>query len=214
MNKKNATVFSTAMLSAGMVLGQGTFQNLGFEQARIIFIPSTAYVATTNALLGWTAFYQGNEMTGIHYNAPSAINPVGLVGSSAAVISGSYSVILETDGEIRQTGAVPADANSLFFKARWAGMSPVLAVALGGQSLTLTVISNTNDYTLFGVDVSRFSGQVATLSCSQQGLARYVLDDFEFSPLLIPEPGVFGLVGVGVLCFAVRWVHRRAKRGG
>ena len=208
------TVAIFAALALDIPVGaQGTFQNLDFESARILY-ESPNLVGTTNALPGWVAFYGTSQMLAIRYNSPSGINPVGLVGSNVAVISGSYSVILETDGDVRQSGVVPADANSLFFKARWAGMSPVLTVTLGGQGLSLTALSTSNDYTLLGADVSGFAGQMVGLSLSLQGLGRYVLDDLEFSPQMIPEPGVVGLAGVGVLCFGARWVHRRAKRGG
>jgi hypothetical protein len=205
-----ACLFFAALTPVPPVGAQGTFQNLDFESARIVY-SSPNLVGTTNALPGWVAFYGTNQMLAVRYNSPAGINPVGLVGSNVAVISGSFSVILETDGDLRQTGVVPADANSLFFKARWAGVLPVLTVALGGQSLSLTALSSTTNYTLFGAGISGFAGQTAVLSCSLAD-GRFVIDDFEFSPVVIPEPGVVGLVWLGASCLAASMVRRRFRR--
>lgn len=213
MNEKINAAASFALVLAVNTLGQGTFQNLDFEAARVVFIGSTQMIEATNALPGWTAFDGANQMTSIYYNRSAAAAPVNLLGSNVAGINGSFSVILQ-GGSISQVGTVPTDAKSLLFKGRVVGGSPLFVVTLGGQNLFYMALLSATNYTVFGADVSGFAGQAAMLSCSVQGYSQFVIDDFEFSPRLIPEPGALGLVGIGSFCFAARWIRRRSKRGG
>jgi hypothetical protein len=199
---------------AAPALAQGTFQNLNLEAARLVFVGFTQQIATTNALPGWTAYSGGSELSIVTYNTFAAVPKVGLYGSNSYALAGDFGVALSTGGSITQTGVIPADAKSLFFKERIVSGVAVPVVVLGGQTLTYTAIQTTTNYTLFGADISRFAGQTTLLSCSVQGHSQFVIDDFEFSPVVIPEPGVSGLIGFGASCFAARWVHRRSKRGG
>jgi hypothetical protein len=63
---------------------------------------------------------------------------------------------------------VPANAQSLQFEAVQAvdGVSAMIpfVVTLGGQNLSLTVISNALNYTLYGAIISSWAGQTAQLS--------------------------------------------------
>ena len=192
--------------------GQGTFQNLDFEAAQIIYdLPNR--IATSDALPGWQAFSGTDQLSHVHYNSPAAANIVALVGSNVAVLSGSFSVSLSVGGSVTQAGLVPAGTESLRFKASWHSVPAV--VSLGGQELPLVRLSETANYSLYGADVSAFAGQTARLSFASPLTAVNILvDDFEFSPLPIPEPAVLAFVGLSAVFFAARWVHRRAKRGG
>lgn len=185
--------------------GQSTFQNLNFEAAHNLSPPSSSF-ATSNALPGWSAFAGSNPLTSVAYNWVASVPTVGLYGSNSFVVSGSFTTLLYNGGSIRQTGLVPADAESLFFKRN--GNNPtLLSLSLGGQSLSYTAISSGPNYTLFGADVSAFAGQTASLTILSPGLD--FIDDFEFSPQIIPEPSFLALLSWGVLLLAAWQFHIR-----
>lgn len=177
----------------GRVCGQGTFQNLNFESARVVFTQGQL-IDTTNALPGWTAWSDSNQLSTISYSTGILSGyPVYLTSSNAA-ISGSFSVWLEGDAVISQDGVVPEEATSLFFKSY---TPPFLAgpvrVSFNGQALPMITISQTSNYRLYGVDVTSFAGQTVTLSFGGRGL----LDDVQFSSQQIPEPSAFSLILLG-----------------
>jgi len=197
---------SAFVLSA---VGQGTFQNLDFEAARVVFLQD-ADIATTNALPGWAAFSGPTELSVIAYNPNGAtFEPVALYGSNAlTVIGGSFSVDLIGGGSVRQTGVVPADAQLLLFKERRFGVSALL-VSLNGQDLSYAARSTGTNYTLYGADISAFAGQTATLRffvSSLQGSC--VIDDIEFA---VPEPSALALIGIGGCVAALRRNSRRKR---
>jgi hypothetical protein len=212
MKRRLPLAAAGALALATPAIGQGSFQNLSFEAAQIIYdLPNR--IATSNALPGWQAFSGTDQLLHVHYNSPAAANIVGLLGSNAAVLSGTFSVSLSVGGSVAQAGLVPAGTESLRFKASWHSVPAV--VSLGGHELPLVRLSETANYSLYGADVSAFAGQAARLSFASPLTAVNILvDDFEFSPLPIPEPSALALSGLGALCIAARWVHRRSKRGG
>jgi hypothetical protein len=204
---------ATAFLSATLVLavsacGQGTFQNLDFEAARIVFNPN---LGTTNALPGWSAFSGTNELANVFYNQFTFFPEVGLYGSNSFAISGYFGVLLRVDGAISQTGMVPADAESLLFKGSWSSLTR-LSVSLGGQNLSYTAISNAPNYTLYGADVSMFAGQTTPLTFRAPSSSLYFLDDIQFSAEAIPEPSSLALLGCGGVLLTGHWVRRFRKR--
>ena len=187
---------------------QGTFQNLDFEAARLIPIDNDHpwFIATSNALPGWTATYGGSQLTEVPYAAGLVVG-VNLEGPSLYAIDGSFSVGL-SGGSISQTGLVPADAKSLRFKLAGGGAAPFytsnLLVSLGGENVPVGILADARGYMLFGADISSFAGQTETLSFSGGSFA---LDDIEFSPQIVPEPSVFALAGAAVsllLCWRKR----------
>lgn len=187
--------------------GQGTFQNLDFEAAHNLPSPGNS-AATSNALPGWLAFSGTNVLPTIPYNIASAVPQVGLYGSNSLALSGNFDVLLSKDGSISQTGLIPADAQSLLFKGRWSSLAS-LGVSLGGQSLSFTAISSGADYTLYGADISAFSGQTARLAFLSPSLSSYIIDDILFSPQAIPEPSSLFLCLTGGLIAASRFIRRR-----
>jgi hypothetical protein len=110
------------------------------------------------------------------------------------------------DVGLSQTGLVPVGTQSLQFYALPAFDSfGAFTVTMGGQDLSLTVISNAMNYTIYGADISSFAGQAEQLSFNvlghtPQGSSEYLyLDSIQFSTQSIPEPSEFALVGLGTL---------------
>lgn len=207
MNKALTAYLAAACVALTAARGQSTFQNLDFESAHNLNLSGPGgSVAVTNALPGWSAFSGTNQLSAIYYNDFAIVHPVALYGSNSMVISGLFTVFLYNGGSIRQTGLVPGDAESLFFKRR--GNRPtLLEISLGGQSLSCTAIFSGPDYTLFGADVSAFAGQTASLTILSPGLD--FIDDFEFSPQIIPEPSLVSLLSLGGLLLATNRLIRQ-----
>ena len=199
--------------------GQGSFQNLDFEAARIIF-EDTGFVgdvATTNALPGWSAFADTNQLSIVQFGVSGAYFPVMLYAkTNGGSINGEFSVLLTWRGEgrlrgsISQTAVIPADARSLLFKAAplfsyFPPAQPTLS--LGGQNLSYTAVSIGANYTLYGADISPFAGQTETLSFTAGLNDEFLLDDIQFSSQPIPEPSAMSLIlgAVGLFaCFRPR----------
>jgi hypothetical protein len=219
MNKDLITSLSAAIVAASSAFGQGTFQNLDFESARVVFVASPYHteIVATNALPGWSAFSGANQLSTIFYNDGRFFPPVELLGTNRYVIGGHFSVLLSEGGgigtniygpgSISQTGLVPDSAKSLLFEAT----SSSLVVSLGGQNLSYMAISNAPNYTLYGADISMFAGQTETLSFMAVKGFR-VLDNIQFSSQVIPEPSIHALLGLGGLFLAALSFWRFRQR--
>ena len=205
----------TASAFALTALGQGTFQNLDFEAARVVFVATNVYsfIATSNALPGWTAFSGTNQLSVVAFNPGGmVVEPVGLYGSDApVVIGGSFSLGLEAGGSVSQTALVPADAKLLLFKDQVFGSSSSpLVVSLNGQNLSYTALFSGPNYTLYGTDISAFAGKSATLTfLAPLPYTDAVLDDIEFA---VPEPSVLALLGLACAVLALSAVRRECLR--
>lgn len=196
------------------------FVNLDFESARIIPLTSGANfppfsVATTNALPGWSVYYGANQQTQVTYNDPAIGSTfVTLWATNGSQLAGNYSVLLQgglsaSAAIISQTALVPVSAQSLlFYGAANSSTTPVLIVSLGGQNLSFSAISTGPNYTVYGADISAFAGQTETLAFSAlqatSGFNNWNIDNIQFSPLPVPEPSTFGLIGLGGLIFGLR----------
>jgi hypothetical protein len=192
------------------------FVNLDFESAQVVFVSTNGtyqYIATANALPGWSAFNDTNQLSTIPYNPDgSGVWHVALVGSNSTVLGGNFSAVFGAGASISQTGLIPADTESLFFEAHANPLSGPLLVSLGGQNLSLVTISNAFssyglNYTVYGANVSAFAGQTEDLTFFDQTGGPWTIDDVQFSPETIPEPSGLALllVGGGVLAsFCVR----------
>jgi len=199
-----------------------SFLNLNFESAQSL--PGNpgngALIAVTNALPGWTANDASLALSDVYYvsnYSGGASSSVELEGGSLA-LSGNLSVGLYLEGSISQTGLVPNNAASLEFEAQGPGPgyslgASHLSVALGGQSLPFSALSQGSDYIVYGANIpANLDGQTEALifSCQGIGSGNVLLDNIEFSTSSVPEPGEFGLIGVGVVLFGLcrrkRWV--------
>lgn len=208
------------LASNGSATAQGTFENLNFESARIIFDDPPYYksIATTNALPDWSAFSGTTQLTNIPYGPGGTSFSVILYSrTNGGSLSGYCSVLLSfnstmpqpsnTLGSITQTGLVPVGSKSLLFEVGGGIVygSP-LTVSLGGQDLSFIAISNALNYTLYGADISSFAGQTETLTFTANlnvGYPGAELDNIQFSAVVVPEPSTISLIclGSGVLFY-------------
>ena len=193
------------------VHGQGTFQNLDFEAAKIVMVDGTTYnVATSNALPGWSASSVSGSLGVVSYNIFTFIPTVGLYGSNSYAISGNFSVWLSYGGSISQTGLLPETTQSLLLKE---GTDPPffisanLELSFNGAPLPLVIVSNAPNFVLYGADIAAFAGQTGNLTVTGGGL----LDDISFSPAVVPEPDAVLLVITGAILFIF---HRRKLHSG
>ena len=202
--KRTLIVWCTMSVAAAAAHGQGTFQNLDFEDARIIF-EATGFVgdvATTNALPGWSAFAGASQLSIVQFGVLGGFFPVHLYArTNGGSISGDFTLLLSwlgssPDGSISQTGVIPADTQSLLFKS---GTPPLVSV--NGENLLVAALTTSPDYIVYGTDISRFAGQTASLVFAAEFNTVAWIDDIQFSPEPIPEPSVFALLllGSGVL---------------
>lgn len=68
---------------------QGTFQNLDFEAARVVFVEGQ-YIDASSALPGWMAYSGTNQLSQIAFNFYTHADAVELYGSNALVIGGNF----------------------------------------------------------------------------------------------------------------------------
>jgi hypothetical protein len=218
------------LLSAARVQAQGPFQNLNFEAATIQQAQSPGLVSAAAALPGWDTYIGTNLQAQVGYNLISlgttAIALLGTNGSSSIYnsLEGGFSVLLQggtittpgggdapADASISQTGLVPVGSQSIRFI-----LQPdfgTFTVSLGGVSIPYFPLSTGPRYTLYGADVSSFAGQMTELRFSAlwnpSGRSNWNLDSIQFSSLPTPEPGVFGLTGLGALVLGWRVLRQR-----
>lgn len=210
------------------------FQNLNFESANLPVLPvgqPGGLVSVTDALPGWNAFLGTQLQSQVHHNEFA-------VGSSAITIRGPhfFSPIIERefdlglqagrdpagpgalDVSVSQSGFVPVDSLSIRFIAApgvsFPGASG-LRLELDDQNIPLQVLSTIGGYVEIGGDISAFAGQTANLEIiAIADLLRYnvvLLDAITFSPVPVPEPSTWALLGVGLLCFA-NYIRKRVRR--
>lgn len=220
MKAKIVIFFAVSVFSAS---AQSTFQNLDFELANPgpltqgPYGPYAINVPVANALPDWSVYYGNTQQSTIDVNSPS-------LGSTAVnlytdgfgpPIDGDDSVLLQggvingvpTPASISQTGTISGTSESLLFKVQSA-QPPI--VSIGSQQISLVALGSGSDYTLYGGDISAFSGQTEQITFSTSGFGSWLIDDISFSPNAVPEPSPFILTGIGGLFFAARrWCWKR-----
>jgi hypothetical protein len=208
------TLYSIAIATCCFgAYAQGTFRNLDFERARLIPIEGWGfpYIATANAIPGWTAAVEQSTTDIIPYNVVSLGAPyitlqgtrvVSPFGTPVPTIQGDYSLLLqgsypgaEVVPYIHQTGTLPLATRSLTFKINDGGVvvDEYFDVFFNDTELSTTRLAVTDDYELWGADLSDFSGDYGELKFRGQG----VLDDIKFSPLEVPEPAAWSILLLG-----------------
>ncbi|MGO8701814.1 MAG: hypothetical protein ACLQVY_29375 [Limisphaerales bacterium] len=200
------------------ICGQGTFQNLDFEEADVSGDHVNSLVATSSAFPFWQAFYDTTPATEVWYDSISTGAPlISIVdGQAGPVIQGNYSAYLfsasSTVTTLSQTGLVPVGAQSIQMEAsEYFGSFFVL---LGGQAVNMVAIQSFPNYTLYGGNISAWAGQFATLSITEglptglphQSPSYLELDNITFSPNAVtatPEPSTVALTALEGLLFAL-----------
>ena len=207
-------------LSVQSIFSQG-FVNLDFELANLTSIPAGqfgGYVSSTNAIPNWTAFIDGNQTTQVLQNnltvgAPS-IEILGPDWNLGGIIQSNYTVVL-TAGvgghtvTMSQTGLIPNSASSLLFVANSGNPGGfTFQVLFAGQSLNFSALSTGSNYTLYGADISPYSGLTGALSFSVSSIgssfAYTYLDAIQFSNTAVPEPSELTLAALGTLLLGCR----------
>jgi len=238
--QKLITAVSLMAGTAGSAMAQVTFQNLNFEAANLPVIPAGQYggeVAVFSALPGWTAYLGNTEQSEVlhnyAYNSTATVDILGpnwqeTSGYTFGIIDGQYSVFIQSGNDpnnvttfdnasIAQTGSVPANAESLQFKA-WQLYVGTFSITFNGNSLSPVVLSSGQGpsgqpYTLYGADISPYAGQTGQLEFTQlynTADPSLLLDDITFSPTAVPEPSTLALVVIGGVTFGM---HEWRKRG-
>jgi hypothetical protein len=192
------------------------------------------------ALPGWTGYLGGvPQSLALHNVTFISVEAIGVLDAAwpnGGLIQGNYSAFLQPapglniDASLAQTGLVPLVAKSLRFYAiphatpfgtPQAG-DPIgtFSVMMGGQELPVFELGvGPNNSTLFGVDVVAWAGQTTELRFTTFaapggqfiGWNNLFLDSIRFSPLAVPEPGTWALLGLGLAALAGR-LKRQSHR--
>ena len=187
---------------------QGTFQNLDFEQGSLDFLSGGGpFIATTNALPGWTVYANGTPQQIVSYDQIYAPCVAGIADSfSGYALDGRFSAILGGSGlvngaaAIGQSGTIPADAKSLTFLS----IGP-FSVFFAGHSLLLQPLGNGPNFSeIYGADISAYAGEYGQLLFQAGGGGDYILDDITFSTQPVPEPAVLSILGLGLVMLFLR----------
>jgi hypothetical protein len=218
-------IYCTTTLLILSAHGQGAFQNLDFEAATISQSQGLGVVNSTDALPGWNVYFgTSGPQSQIDFGDMIVGSPmpwVVLFGTNnfgdGSSIESDFSVYLtgqqvespgEADGPagtISQTGLVPANAESILFKAQPGTASFV--VSLDGQTIPFSALVTGPNYTLYGGNISAFAGQVSDMAFTAgiYGIG-WNLDSIEFSSQAVPEPSIWTLLiaGAGLLVFSRR----------
>jgi hypothetical protein len=215
------------LIAASSALAQGTFRNLDFEEAIANISPDqpAGFVSAADGLPGWNAYVSSTEDTNVFqqlsqigFNNPALSSTWVSVQSDSAVnapaLDGSFSVLLQSginatptgfsksQSAISQTGIVPASAHSLIFRTT----GPVL-LSLAGRPIYLSAVPGSPG--LVGGNISAFEGQtvelrLAALSSGTANPFSALIDDIQFSNMVIPEPSAIPLSVIAVLLVTLR----------
>ena len=222
MKTQNLIAWSACLIFVHLSNGQGTFQNLNFEQASPVSAgdPFNPNAVTAASAFPYWSVYSGNvQQTEVNFNDPDAgTTTVGLVNPSSPFFPGidDYSVLLQggftaSSASISQTGMIPSGTESLLFEAQPA--AGPLDVFIGTQSVSFSAVETGPDYTLYSANISAWGGDTESLTFSAPegyGGNNWVIDDISFSPNTVPEPSILVLTTIGGLIFGARkWFARR-----
>ncbi len=194
---------------------QGTFINLDFEAATVPYSSAStgSNVLAAAAFPGWTIYSGAILQNQVPYNGYSFAN-VSLIGNPFYLpvpLGGSFSALFQTDSLVGgqfvtmgQTGTLPSDANSLFFRtAGFAAKDPTaMQVEFDGHSLAAFPVSSTLPV-MWAVDLQGYGGQTGELKFTATFGATHgihlLFDDLVFSPTIVPEPAIWSLLALGAV---------------
>jgi hypothetical protein len=214
------------LASNAIVLSQGTFQDLNFEDAVIARL-GTGYSAAS-AFPGWQVLIGTTPTSVVGYDGLSIGAPaIAIIDDLTGYvpIDGNYTAYLMASSipdhsgtaSLAQTGTIPAGTQSIELDANQATSSS-FAVTVNGNTINMTPVETYPGYTLYGGNVSAWSGQTATLSITelepsnpQFSPSLLQLDDITFSTTAVPEPDSILLTGIGGLIFAGHRLRLRCR---
>src|SRR6266496_6814808 len=143
------------------VQAQDTFKNLDFESANLSPADPLSTVPASTGMPGWTVLIGTTSESMILFNdstlGTSSISILGRGNSLSPIIEGDFMALLNQGADpangqvasnvsLSQTGLLPANANSILFKARW-GFAGI-TLTLRGQTTATAPLLTTADYTL------------------------------------------------------------------
>jgi hypothetical protein len=194
------------------------FQNLDFESVVPPLVPDPndlfGRVPIESALPYWHGYVAGVEQTSVFYlnsTAGSAFLAIWAKDVGFPTLEGNYSAAMipspSSAVTISQTGHIPGDSRTLHFDLRSVSPQPmsvndIFGVFINGQQLPAVDLLDGPGYSIYGADVSNFSGQDVNLTFTAFNLNfphHFVLDSISFSPTPVPEPStlaLFALAGV------------------
>jgi hypothetical protein len=219
--RKLIAEFSVVLLAMVSAQAQGTFKNLNFELANPGSGTYAFNVPVASALPHWSVYYGNVQQTTINFNETSTgATVVTLISTADSVfpaIDGNYSVLLQggitaSDAAISQTAVIPSGMQSLLFEAQ-PGLGP-LDISIGTQTIPFEAIGTGENYTLFGANISTWSGNDEQLTFAaledSSAFNNWLVDDISFSSNSVPEPSIVALSAMGGLLFGGRkWLARR-----
>jgi len=211
--KTCSLVLALALIDPFILVAQGTFRNMDFEQAQIPQNQAAGFVDATLAFPFWTVFNDSIPQTQVLWNNVSVgSTQASLLGQSDHALDGGYSAFLFGGSgacSISQVGQVPTDAISLLFKVQiFQGQQ--INVSMGGVSLPVFDISTGPNYAVYGVNVSQFEGMQEQLQfTAPSGPNYWNIDDITFSTTAVPEPSAGGLLAFGGLLLSLRILRRK-----
>jgi hypothetical protein len=190
-------------------LGDGTFQNLDFSGADVVFVGNSAIqIETGPALPGWTASIGGNPQAAILFNNITLSgSAIALLGPATPAAGANYGVDLLGAGtgpsgtsSIQQTGIVPVGANSIQFNSSSYPFYPATDISFGltmnGHQVNLLPLTMANNIWTYGGNISQYGGTSVTMSFYSV-VGNLIFDDITFSSQSIPEPGALALFSLG-----------------
>ncbi len=130
--------------------------------------------------------------------------------------SGFQAGVNQVNTSIFQTGVIPANAESIEFKAWNTLGSAPLSVSFSGNALGLFLLSTTElpsgqDVNTYGADVEPYAGQSGALEFTATFGNWIELDDISFSTTAVPEPSPLILTGIAAAIFVARRRWRRQR---
>jgi hypothetical protein len=208
-------------------LGDGTFQNLNFGSATVVFLSGdSGLIEPGPALPGWSPSINGAPGSWLAYNELAVgSSAIALLGPAPPIVGGNYSIVLQGGSgpqqgtvSIQQTRTLPVGANSIMFQSSTYPFYPKGIVAFGlninSQPVNLVPLSVANNVWTYGGNISQYAGQSAALdfySLSGVSAGNFGLGDITFSSQVIPEPSEVVLFGIGGLALVAALRARRNR---